>query len=34
MLTAPHPTLPFQTGHALELLPDDENLVGKLTFET
>ncbi|HEU4731760.1 MAG TPA: hypothetical protein VFT22_27880 [Kofleriaceae bacterium] len=34
MLTAPDPTLPFQTSHALELLPDDPNLAGKLVFET
>jgi len=34
MLTAPDPTLPFQTSHALELLPDDPNLAGKLAFET
>jgi GTP:adenosylcobinamide-phosphate guanylyltransferase len=34
MLTAPHSTLPFQTGHALELQPDDPNLLGKLALET
>lgn len=34
MLTAPHPTLPFQTSHALELQPADENLLGKLALET
>lgn len=34
MLTAPHPTLPFQTSHALELLPDDPHLLGKLGFES
>ncbi len=34
MLTAPDPTLPFQTSHALELGPDDPNLAGKLAFET
>ena len=34
MLTAPDPTLPFQTSHALELLPTDPNLTGKLAFET
>ena len=33
MLTAPDPTLPFQTSHALELGPDDPNLAGKLAFE-
>jgi len=27
LLTAPHATLPFQTGQALELHPDDPNLV-------
>lgn len=34
MLTAPHPTLPFQTGHSFELVPDDPNLLGKLGFES
>jgi GTP:adenosylcobinamide-phosphate guanylyltransferase len=34
MATAPHPTLPFQTGHALELVPDDPNLLGKLSLES
>jgi len=33
LLSAAHPTLPFQTGHALELQPDDENLLGKLALE-
>lgn len=33
-ITAPHPTLPFQTVHALELQPDDPNLLGKLGFDT
>jgi hypothetical protein len=33
LLSASHPTLPFQTGHALELQPDDENLLGKLALE-
>ena len=30
LLTSPHPTLPFQTGHALEVSSDDPNLVEKL----
>lgn len=30
LVTAPHPTLPFRTGHAFELLGDDLNLVDKL----
>jgi len=34
VLTAPDPTLPFQTSHALELQPDDPNLSSKLAFET
>jgi dTDP-glucose pyrophosphorylase len=34
MLTAPDPTLPFQTSHALEVLPSDPNLAGKLAFES
>ncbi|HEY0192778.1 MAG TPA: hypothetical protein VGC42_16780 [Kofleriaceae bacterium] len=34
MLTAPDPTLPFVTSHALELPPDDPNLNGKLAGES
>lgn len=33
-VTSPHPTLPFQTGQAVELAPDDPNLLAKLGFET
>jgi hypothetical protein len=30
MLTAPHPTLPFQASRALEIQPDDPNLLQKI----
>jgi GTP:adenosylcobinamide-phosphate guanylyltransferase len=33
LLTAPHPTLPFQTSRAFELQPDDPNLLAKLGLE-
>ena len=34
LLTAPHPTLPFQTGHALELDAADGNLLSKILGES
>lgn len=34
LLTAPHPTLPFQTSHAIEQPPDDPNLLEKIIGET
>jgi hypothetical protein len=34
LLTAPHPTLPFQTGHAMELDAGDENLLSKILGES
>ena len=33
LVTAAHPTLPFQTGRSLEVEPDDENLFEKLAGE-
>ena len=33
LVTAAHPTLPFETSHALELSPDDPNLASKLAGE-
>ncbi len=33
LVTAPHPTLPFQTARALEQSPDDPNLLAKITGE-
>jgi dTDP-glucose pyrophosphorylase len=34
LLTAPHPTLPFQTSHALELDASDGNLLSKILGES
>jgi hypothetical protein len=34
MVTAPHPTMPIQTSHALELSPGDQNLLSKMLGES
>ncbi|MCC6993609.1 MAG: hypothetical protein IT370_03165 [Deltaproteobacteria bacterium] len=33
LVTAPHPTMPFETSHALELSPEDPHLYSKLLGE-